>query len=276
MHIAYQSFGPATNTAYVGALSEQLVRIGARQSVRFDLKTVGGARIGAKQHRSLQHLDIATLTRHAYDYGGSYDAVVLGNIQDPGLVECRQLLECPVVGLLEGTLALTQPFGSSVALVLTHRRVERTVSELVDAYGMRTRIHSITNIDSDLSAISHGFAEIDGAAARAIEAFVLTAQAALYDGADLVVPAAGLLAALVDKARQSPSDFPDLVELTDSGEVLCPVEAACAYAVGVAGLAGSGQKVSRRGVYEQPDRREIDAYFEAVDRLSAGPDLHLA
>jgi Asp/Glu/hydantoin racemase len=276
MRIAYQSFGPATNTAYLGALSEQLGRIGARQSAKIDLKTVSGARIGAKQYRSLQHLDIAMITRHAYVYGSSYDAVVLGNIQDPGLVECRQLLDCPVVGLLEGTLALTQPFGSTVALVLTHRRVQRTVNDLIDAYGMRTRIHSITTIDADLSAISDGFVEIDGAAARAIEAFVLTAQAALYDGADLVVPAAGLLAALVEKAKQSPSDFPDLVELTTSGEVLCPVEAACAYAVGAAALAGSGQKVSRRGAYERPDLREIDAYFESVARLSAGPDLHLA
>lgn len=253
--ISYHSFGPATNRAYFGLLEDVVRRHASAADVEVVLEPTPGSSLGAKQSPSLHPLDVAVLTSrvwHAERAGA--DVAVVGNIQDPGLAECRGLVAIPVVGLLESALLATRPLGRSVAFVCTHRRVEPLLRARVATYGMGDRLHGFGFLDADLAGLSQAMTDGDRAAMDAVAARVGELAAQLRAaGAEVVVTGSGLLDVLLQSHG-------------GAVEVLSPIAAAFGAAIAAADLHRAGV---RTGAREPLDPAEVERYMARVDALIA-------
>lgn len=246
--ISYHSFGPETNRAYLGLLASVIEHRAKGAEVVLD--ATPGASVGAKQSRSLHPLDVAVLSSrvwHAEQDGA--DVAVIGNIQDPGLAECRGLVDIPVVGLLESVFSSAVPFGRSVAFVCTHRRVEALIRERAAAYGMTDRLHGFAFLDVDLRGLSRVLTEPQ-AAAPVLERVAELEIGLREAGADVVAAGSGMLDVLVQTSGRT--------------RLLSPITAALAMARAAADLRRAGVPVARR---EPIDAAEVERYIARVDAL---------
>jgi Asp/Glu/hydantoin racemase len=256
--ISYHSFGPASNRAYVELLSGVLADEAARLGVEVVLDTTPGASLGAKQSRGLHPLDVAVLTSRVWRAARSgADAAVVGNIQDPGLVECRELVAIPVVGLLESLLTGSYPFGRSVAFICTNRRVEPLLRERIAACGMSERLHGFAFLDVDLAELSRGLARGDAQALGRVAARVAELEAGLRaGGAQVVATGSALLDVLLRSRGERREDT-----------LVSPIAVAVATARAAADMRRAGVPVGAGSL--RPDEAEVARYMARVEALVA-------
>src|SRR5580765_493407 len=60
-----------------------------------------------------------------------FDAFVIGCCYDPGLTQCRELVNIPVIGPLEASVVVSRLFGHSFAVVTDHRKAAPAESDRV-------------------------------------------------------------------------------------------------------------------------------------------------
>ncbi|MCV0377499.1 aspartate/glutamate racemase family protein [Microbacterium sp.] len=261
--VHYQSFGPPSNEAYLGSLRLLLRAAGSAHSADVQLGGLERARLEQKQHRAF-HLragaDMLDAVVQAVRQGA--DAAVIGNIQDPALYECRQVCEIPVIGMLETSLAATLPVARSVALVTTSDATIPLLEERARLYRLDGRVHSIRPMRSGLRSVSDSFN--DRALRRsAIDEFLTVARGAVNAGAEGVIPASGILATLI----ASDAGFAAGWDLETGAPVANPVWLSVAAAALAARTHAHGLVTSRRLLYRQPPRAELDDYL--AERLGA-------
>lgn len=263
--IVYQSFGPEDNRGYLDALRATVTAAAAAHGAQIEVRALEGAVLAQKQHRAFHLAAGAALLDaiHAAEAGGA-QAAVIGNIQDPALYECRQVCAIPVVGLLETALAGTRPFGANVALVSTSRRTHALLRERALVYGEERRVHSITSADLPLTDIARAFTD-DGIARACLERFRNVAAAAVAAGAEIVVPASGILATLLAARHGHAAAW----DLTLGAPVVDPVWLAVAAAASGARLQKAGLFVSRAGTYDAPAKADAERYFAARSRTTS-------
>jgi Asp/Glu/hydantoin racemase len=257
--ILYQSFGPETNRDYVAALTASVGAAGAAYGATVEVRGTPGTVLAEKQYRAFHLAAGAELLRsvHQGQIDG-FDAVVIGNIQDPALYECRQVCRVPVIGMLESLLATTRPFATNVALITTGARVRPLLRERLLLYGDERRVHVIETIDSPLTDIARAFD--DSAAASAIvDRFRNAAAHAVSGGAELVAPASGILATLLAVAHGGAAAW----DFGLAAPVVNPVWLAVGSAVLAARSARVGLHLSRAGTYEGPPAADLERYLAA-------------
>jgi allantoin racemase len=120
-----------------------------------------------------------------------FDAVILGSFSEPFLAEIRSILDIPVVSLAEASLLTACSLAEQFALVTLAPANVKRLRALVRRHGLETRIVAIhaldravdeADLDAAFTAPERVVADFTGVAGRAVEA-----------GADLVVPAEGVL-----------------------------------------------------------------------------------
>jgi len=120
-----------------------------------------------------------------------FDAVVLGSFSEPFLAEIRSLLEIPVISMPESVLLTACSLAEQFALVALTPASARRVRNLVRRHGLESRACAIQSLtkpvnENDLNAAF--------AAPKAIVAdFTAAAERAVNAGADVVIPAEGVL-----------------------------------------------------------------------------------
>lgn len=128
---------------------------------------------------------------------GQYDALMVAAFGDPGLLELREVLDVPVVGMTEAALMTAAQMGQRIGIIAISRRITAWYRECVDRYGMLGRLTGIRHLDSPLRDPS---TVQEDHAARLIE---LSHQAVERDGADVLVlagaPLAGLARSIEEK-----------------------------------------------------------------------------
>ncbi len=257
VRLLYQSFGPEQNRRYLESLEKTLQVAGAEFGAVVDVGSLPGAKLGQKQHRAFHLAAGAALLDEVYAASQrGYDAAVVGNIQDPALYECRQVCRMPVVGLLEAVLTCTRPFGTSVALITTSELTIPLLRERAQSYGELVRLHSIQSADLPLQRIADAFGD-EAAADALLDRFDEVAVAASAAGADLLVPASGILATLLAARRGQRAAW----EIGCPAPVVSPVFIAVAHAAGSARLSRHHLPVSRRSAYRSPTPADLEAYF---------------
>lgn len=257
--ILYQSFGPETNRDYVAALATSVAAAGSAYGVTVDVRGTAGAVLAEKQYRAFHLAAGAALLRsvHAGQTDG-FEAVVIGNIQDPALYECRQICRIPVVGMLESLLTATRPFAASLALVTSGARVRPLLRERLLVYGEAARVSALETVELPLTAIAQAFA--DPAAARsAADRFRAVAARAAAD-AELIAPASGILATLLATVHGDAAAW----DLGIGAPVVNPVWLAVGNAVLAARSARAGLDVSRAGTYEGPPPADLERHLNGL------------
>jgi Asp/Glu/hydantoin racemase len=128
---------------------------------------------------------------------GEYDALLVAAFGDPGLLELREVLDVPVVGMTEAALMTAAQLGQRIGIIAISRRITAWYRECVDRYGMLGRLAGIRHLDRPLR--DPGTVQEDHGA-HLIE---LSHRAVEEDGADVLIlagaPLAGLARSVADR-----------------------------------------------------------------------------
>lgn len=78
---------------------------------------------------------------------GGFDAYVLACFGDPGLLECREITEAPVIGIAESSILFASQLGYKFSIITVLERIEAMMEETVKQVGMESRCASIRCTD---------------------------------------------------------------------------------------------------------------------------------
>lgn len=205
------------------------------------------------QYRSLEFIEtIEVLDNVARAEAEGFDAVLLGNIADPGLRAAREMATIPVLGLCESALMWGCQMGASVGLVVSNDKHHNKIVENVAIYGMGARVAAVERMQVDrLVDLDAAFGPGE-TRQRILDQFTDAAARCVARGAEVVIPAVGVAMVLLAEAgiTEAGGGAPVLngsVALLKAGET----------AVKLNRLMG-GRFTSRRGAYAQPPASQIE------------------
>jgi allantoin racemase len=142
-------------------------------------------------HRILdQILDNAVEAERA-----GYTAFIIGSFSEPLLREIRSAVDIPVASLTESALLVGCSLGKLLAPISNAPAVQWMVRNAVERHGLGARVLEVQAIKPALEEPALALAyEHPG---PVIEAFTRTAEGAIAKGADVIIPAEGVLAELL-------------------------------------------------------------------------------
>lgn len=120
-----------------------------------------------------------------------YDAFVIGHFPEPGLQECRGVVDIPVIGLGEASLLYGCMMGRRIGLVTINPVFVPIHEAQIVAHGLQQRVVGVTAIEADVERFMRAFedAAIREEIRREFEQVVGPFVAA---GADVVIPSGGM------------------------------------------------------------------------------------
>lgn len=188
----------------------------------------------------------------AAEHQARFDAVVVAAFGDPGLTGLREALPVPVTGLTEAALASACLLGNRISIIAISQRIQAWYREVVESYGLGSRLASIRALDRPLASIG----QVQDEHAHALKA--LAERAVDEDGADVIVLAGAPLAGL---ARALKGQLP--VPVVDG------VSSAVRHAETLAALQpGTAQRGSFAPPPVKPNRGLPPAIARLLDRAS--------
>ncbi len=252
MRLWYQSM---SRTSAWGAYHPVLRRvIDAVKDEGTEVELHGITKVGgvADQYRYLEYLESGEVMENVQTaMRRGFDAFLIGNIADPGLRECREIADIPVLGLCESAVHLASIMGASFALVTLNEKFTPRIVENVVRAGLRDRLAGAHRMQMDrILDLKEGFTD-PVARQRIIDGFLAAARAAVDQGAEVVIPAGGVAMALLadagvhDAGRGAPI-LNGITALIKMGEM----------AVRMNRLMG-GRFVSKRLAYAPPGAEQI-------------------
>lgn len=155
----------------------------------------------ANQYRYLEYLEIGEVIENLQAaMRRGFDAFLIGNIADPGLRECREIADIPVLGLCESSLHVASIMGGNFALVTLNEKYTPRIVENVDRAGLRSRLQGTYRLALDrILDLGQGFGAEENRH-RLVAAFQEVAGTAVDQGAEVVIPAGGVAMALLAEA----------------------------------------------------------------------------
>ena len=176
-----------------------------------------------------------------------YAAFVMGSFSDPFIREMRSAVDIPVISLTESALLIGCSLGKNLVAISNAPAVAWMTRTSVDAYQLQARVLDVTSIDPpmDEPALAKGYAD----PGPVIAAFTRAAERAVAAGADVIIPAEGVLAQLL---------IINGVKTIAGAPVLDVFGAAWCYAVMMARLwSRTGLRVGRAWQYRREDKELI-------------------
>lgn len=211
-----------------------------------------GARVGRiDSYRFWEALDTVSILDSVLDAEQSgFDAVVIGNILDPGLREARSMVDIPVLGLGETSMLTACTMGSQFGLIAVNPYFGGRFEENVAKYGLERRLAGIECMQLTPHQLDACFSD-DRERERAIQAFTEASRAAMARGAEVIVPAGGRLSAFLNAHH---------IREVEGAPILDGMAALLTAAEGAVRLrAVSGSCVSRRRLYAKAPEGTIAA-----------------
>ncbi len=182
-----------------------------------------------------------------------FDAFVIGSFSEPLLREIRSAVDIPVASLTESVLLVGCSLGKLLAPISNAPAVQWMTKTAVDKHGLGERVLEVQAIDPPLDepALASAYAN----PGPVIDAFTRAAQAAIAKGADVVIPAEGVLAELL---------YAHGVRSIAGAPVMDVFGTTWAYAAMLARLwARSGLRVGRCWHYRRDDPALVQRVHEA-------------
>lgn len=142
-------------------------------------------------------LSVRGMLRKVIATKGRYDAVIIGCADDPGLFSMRELLDIPVIGPLETSIAVAATVGERFGLITVAEEAYPETRMILRRYGAEGRLASLRAVDVRVEDM------IDGRATREqlIESFSREAREAIREGAtSLLMGCMSMAYLLLDEA----------------------------------------------------------------------------
>ncbi|GFN34512.1 aspartate/glutamate racemase family protein [Tepidimicrobium xylanilyticum] len=89
-----------------------------------------------------------------------YDAIILDCFLDPGLDECREVLNIPVFGACQSACSLAIRLGGEFSVIGILDEMDRCIKQNLAKYGMISRLRSIPVLDVQVLNIQYNSEEI--------------------------------------------------------------------------------------------------------------------
>lgn len=170
---------------------------------------------------------------------------VLNCWDDPGLTELRSLLDIPVVSIGEASMLVATMLGERFGLVARNERVGARVWRNATAYGLAARAVPPVYCRVSLPDLGQAFAEPE----PIIAAFAEAGRRALAQGAEVLIPACGVLNILLRVHK---------VVQVDEAPVIDGTAVALKLAEAMTDLWGAGMGVSRKTRYARPPAHVVE------------------
>jgi allantoin racemase len=162
------------------------------------IKKIGGV---AVQYRYLEYLETGEVIENLQTaMKRGFDAFLIGNITDPGLRECREVTNIPVLGLCETSLHLACMMGVNYSLVTINEKFTPRIIENVKRYGLERQLVSVKRMNIDRTQdLDASFTDAKARKAN-VQRFMDAADATIAEGAEVVIPAGGGVMTLLAQA----------------------------------------------------------------------------
>ncbi len=215
--IWYQSMSRQTVwSSYAKRLTEILDRV---KDPDIEIEVHGITKVGglADQYRYLEYLETGEVMENVHQaMERKFDAFLIGNIADPGLRECREIANFPVLGLCETACHVACLSGANFSLVTINEKFTPRIVENVVRYGLKDRLAAVNRMKIDRIADLDAAFEDPQARSRVVEQFQAAARANTDAGAEVVIAAGGVAMALLAHAGiyTTPSGAPILNGIT--------------------------------------------------------------
>lgn len=171
-----------------------------------------------------------------------YDAVAISCFVDPGLEEARSVVDIPVVSSLETALLVASTTARSFGLAAIDETMASTLRELVQRYGYERRVAMVEAMDPPLTEFK--LDEAFSGSPAFVERFASHARGMIKAGADLIIPAEGVINTVLVRNQCFAVDGTPVLDsygaLLGFAEMLVQLQRR------------SGLRTSRRGVYARP------------------------
>jgi allantoin racemase len=186
-----------------------------------------------------------------------YDAFVVGSFSEPFLRELRSIVKIPVVSVGESNFFVACSLGKLQALIANVPTVARLVQDHVTEYGLDDRVQGVYALASSMT--EHELQAQWSSPESVIARFDAVAEEAILAGADVVIPAEGVLSELLYQHRHRRlRDVPIL----DSFGVCWK------YAEMFVQLRQRlGLEVGRAWEYRRPSDEKLAAFTQIIGRL---------
>jgi allantoin racemase len=212
--------------------------------------TEGCAPIDAIKHRYVAHvLELQLCDAAMVAEREGFDALALGCFFDPGLRAARSLVDIPIVGLGETSALVACSLGRKFGLVTLCGDQSADYTDLMLSYGLERRFAGAIALDPPIDEFS---LEADEKTARAIEErFDIACEAIVARGAEIIVPADGVLNEFLVRRRRLTARVG--VPVMDSLGTLFQ------HAAFMARLARTtGTRISRHQMYAKPSAAMVE------------------
>lgn len=193
MKIWYQSMTREDSwPQYLKALKRVLQE---SKDVGTEVEVHGICRVGGMfdQYRYLDFLETAEVVENCQRaVREKYDAFLIGNIGDPGLLLCREVADIPVLGLCETSVHLACQMGANFSFVAINEKWEPRIREAVTRYGLASRMHGIGHMQVQRMNDFENCIHDAEARRRVLDQFFEAARRNVADGAEVVIAAGGV------------------------------------------------------------------------------------
>jgi allantoin racemase len=203
----------------------------------------------------IETIEVLENARQAEKEG--FDAFLIGNIADPGLRQAREAVMIPVLGLCETSVHTACYLGASFGVVTSNDKHRATIEENLARYRIERRLSGIGLMNVErLVDLDQGFVD-DKTADDLLSRFRTAADALVDDGAEVIIPGVGVVAALLaTRGLQNLSRgaivLNGVVALLKSAEMIVQMEHI------------SGQRLtSRRAAYARPPASQLAEFRTA-------------
>jgi len=177
-----------------------------------------------------------------------YDAVAISSFGDQGLELVRSLVDIPVVASTETALLVSSTMGRRPGLLTLDGAMVRLIERLVANYGFRDRVAGVDQLQPQLTEhdLDPGFS----GSAELVERFRANARRLIAKGADVLIPAEGVVNCLM--VRNGLEEVDGVPVLDSFGAVLAMAEMLVHL------RQRTGLSVSRSGAYAKPPSSVVE------------------
>lgn len=111
----------------------------------------------------------------------TYDGILDACFGDPGLFALKEIFECPVIGIAEGSMAIANLLGGKFAILAASEKAVPMMENMVLQYGMKDRCAGVFSLDSDVLNAEKNKEET-------IKNLIRVGYEAKKKGADVLIP----------------------------------------------------------------------------------------
>lgn len=194
-----------------------------------------------------------------------YDAIVVGHFQDGGVHELRAACEIPVVGLGEAAMHQAMMLGDTFGLVTINQGFAAWHRGQVRSYRLDGKFAGVEAMDTSAETYFAAFQGDNEIREAVVSQFRDRAQRLIDRGADVIIPAGGLPALLLQSVAHL--DLGDATLLDPIGVAVLQAEMWCRLGK------DSGLRPGRSGSFALPEPGVLKEIIDSVRPLDSAESV---